>query len=157
MSMYPKVHILASASFCWSGMEAQGSQNPRKASPYSPRSFPPKGKLSMEPWGWSSNPHKPWENLHNLIGDSQEISMKTLVLRNLHNLTESSKNITKITKPSRVQRPKRNNLWVQAPERNISRTFTFVYHRRELKLMQQMQWQEPHSQIPPNQQKLLGK
>ena len=26
---------------------------------------------TMEPWGWSPNPHKAWGNLHNLIGGSQ--------------------------------------------------------------------------------------
>ena len=66
---------------------------------------------------------------------------------------EHHKDATKATKPSRVQRPKSNNLLA----------FTSTNHRGELKPMHQMQWQEHHkdaqvllSQIPTKLQKLLG-
>ena len=163
--MYPEVHTLASATLCWSGVETQGSPNATKASPYSPRAFPPKGKPSIH-YRTLRVVTEPAQSL----GQSPQLNWrlpinrhKGLHLRNLHNLIGGPKNTTKTTKPSRVQRPKRNKLREQAPEVNISRTFTSTYHRGEVKPMHLMQWQEHHkdaqillSQIPTKLQKLLG-
>ena len=58
---------------CYSPLErCGGTMLPKRheGSPYLLEPSHQKGspRSTMEPWGWSPNPHKAWGNLHNLIG-----------------------------------------------------------------------------------------
>jgi hypothetical protein len=101
--MYPEVHNLASATLCWSDVEAKALQTPQMHHRIF-SSLPTKREV-LDPLRTLEGDHKPlqaWGNIWNLIGCSQEITMKASHLRNLHYLIEGPKKTIKITKPSRV-------------------------------------------------------
>ena len=119
-----------------------------KGSPYSPRAHAQckMPRSTMGPLRAVTEPVQAWGNLHNLIGGSQVITTKGL---NLGAISTTPLE-TPSNPPSRLgfQEPKGNKLRVQAPESNKLLTFTQPNLRRELKPMQQMQWQEHKCSSP---------